>query len=656
MTPLVLCVVAGIASLCLTQVVRFVAPKLGAIDQPASRKLHLRPVPRLGGLAVASAMGVAFLVASFTDLLPHDHALGVPSLWGGIALGGALIFLCGLWDDLSPLSAKTKLLVQLVAAGIVIQSGVHLDRIALAGEYAFDLGILSIPVTVLWIVGITNAFNLIDGLDGLAAGLGAIAAATCAVIFLYTGAVEDATVLCVLLGALVGFLPFNFYPARIFLGDSGSLVLGYLLAVMVITSSQRYATATAVAIPFLTFGIPILDTLLSMVRRMFSGQGRLAKDRAFWHQGLLTLQQIFIADRDHIHHRLLARGLSHRGAVLTLYVLAAVLSSLAIVAALAQYRNAPLLLLTVAVASAIGIAKLGYLESGVSRLGTALQRIDRPQFDRSFFFGFTDLLLIALAYWGAYALLGGRGSQASDFEWYLNMFPAVALIQLCICWVAGLYRGLWRAIGVGDLMRVAMAVCVGGAMSYSIVMIGQPPEGAGSLFIVQALALGWLMGGLRSAYRLVDYSRFFGAVEARPALIYGAGLGGRLLLRELRQNAARGLHAIGFIDDDCSLHGRLISGIPVLGAGQDLAMLLLKKSAHVLIVSSSAIRGETLERVLTDCRKLGVRVFRSDYSFQPLSLECEAGMKPMRGLGTEERINDLHRLRQNIASLRKVAS
>jgi UDP-GlcNAc:undecaprenyl-phosphate GlcNAc-1-phosphate transferase len=374
-----------------------------------------------------------------------------------------------------------------------------------------------------------------------------------------------------------------------------------------------------------------------------------------WKNGILALKQIFIADRDHIHHRLMARGLSHRRAVLVLYAAAAALSSMALVSVLAHYRNALLLLVTVAVATAIGIAKLGYLESGVSRIGSALQRVDRPKFDRSFFFGFADLLLVAVAYWGAYALLADRDTPPSVLQWYLNMFPVVALVQLSIFWVGGLYRGLWRAVGVGDLMRVAIAVSTGGALSYSLVMIHQPPDGANSHFVVHTLALGWLMGGLRSAYRLVDYSQFFGVLAARPALIYGAGLGGRLLLRELRQNAARGFHAVGFIDDDQSLQGRLISGIPVLGNSQGLNVLLPEKRIQVLIVSSHAITGPLLQQTLKACREHGVSVFRSDYLLQPLSLERAEGSKPERSGTGQDRIRELRRLRSAIASLRKTA-
>lgn len=646
---------AVVASLLLTQAVRWVAPKLGALDQLADRKIHRTPIPRIGGVAVVGAMAVTFLAAALAGLLPNHDSTADLLPWGGILAGGAVIFVCGVWDDFSPLSARTKFLAQCAAAGIAVWSGVHLDRVALAGDHVLELGILSIPLTIFWIVGITNAFNLIDGLDGLAAGLGSIAAGTCAAIFIYTGAIDDATVLLVLMGALLGFLPFNFNPAKVFLGDSGSLVLGYVLSVMVVTGSQKYATATAVIVPILTFGIPIIDTLLSLARRMFNRHHGETGKKFSLKDITLMLKQAFIADRDHIHHRLIGRGLSHRGAVLVLYAAAAALSLLALVSVLAQYRNALFLLLTVAVATAIGIAKLGYLRNGVSRLGSVLQRVDRPKFDRSFFFGFADLLLIVVAYWGAYALLVESPAPAAVFQWYFNMFPVVALVQLSVFWIGGLYRGLWRAIGVGDLMRVAMTVSIGGVLSYSLVMIGQPPEGAGSLFVVHTLVMGWLMGGLRSAYRLFDHSQFFGNSAGRTTLIYGAGAGGRLSLRELRQNSSSGFHAIGFIDDDLGLQGRLISGIPVMGAIQDLKLILMEKRVQNLIVSSRKIAGPSLQHALSVCRENGIRVFRADYLFQPLSSESAEGSMPGLGIPGMDRIGESRPLRSAVVSTRKTA-
>ena len=458
--------------------------------------------------------------------------------------------------------------------------------------------------------------------------------------------------LVVVFGALAGFLPYNFNPAKIFLGDSGSLVLGYVLAVMVVTGSPRYATATAVIIPLLTLAVPIVDTLLSFARRMLTCRSTEARGTGSLARSLIAIKQVFVADRDHIHHRLLATGLSHRRAVLALYAVAGLWSGLAFLSVIAQFKNAVLLLMSAVVATAIGIARLGYFDAAVSRIGSAFERVDRPKLDRSFFFGFADLLLITIAYWGAYFLIVGADAPATARHWHVNTFPFVVLLQLCLFWVAGLYRGLWRAIGVDDLLRVAIAVSAGGALSFSFVIVNQPPEGTGSLFVVHTLTLGWLMSGLRSAYRLVDYSRFQRMIGSRPALIYGAGLGGRLLLRELRQNTAYGFHAIGFIDDDRRLGGQLISGLPVLGGLSDLPALLRHKQIHALLVSSESIMGRPLHHAIEVCRSHGTDILRAKYFLEALTAQCV--QMPRIEVGAD-RGDEIRRLRHAISSLRKTA-
>jgi UDP-GlcNAc:undecaprenyl-phosphate/decaprenyl-phosphate GlcNAc-1-phosphate transferase len=651
-TPLLLSASACIAAVCLTEVVRRLASRIGAVDLPSDRKMHHHPVPRIGGVAVVGAMVGTVMAAAFTGLL-GVFSQGT-AWWSALWMGGGIMFVCGLWDDLSPISATTKFMAQLAAAAVTVWCGVHFDKVAFAGNYILDLGMLSIPITVLWIVGITNAFNLIDGLDGLSVGLGCIAAGTCAAIFSYSGAVDDATLLLVLFGALVGFLPYNFNPAKIFLGDSGSQVLGYVLAVMVVTASQRFATATAVVIPLLTLGVPIVDTILSFARRVLSTRAAGDGPPRSWACRLTAIRHVFVADRDHIHHRLLANGLSHRGAVLALYAVAGTWSILAFLSVLAQLKNAVLLLVSAVVATAIGIARLGYFDAAVSRIGLAFEQVDRPKFDRSFFFGFADLLLIAAAYWSAYALIVGPDAAPSVLQWHFNMFPFVALLQLCLFWITGLYRGLWRAIGIDDLLRVAMAVSAGGALSFSFVVVNQPPDGTGSLFVVHTLTLGWLMSGLRSAYRLVDYSRFQSVIGSRPVLIYGAGLGGRLLLRELRQNAAYGFHAVGFIDDDRRLRGQLISGLPILGSLPELPSLLCLKQIHTLLISSESITGRSLQQALEACQSHGAQVFRAKYFFEALRAG-EVGMSRSAIGGNGDRGDEIRRLRHAIASLRKTA-
>jgi UDP-GlcNAc:undecaprenyl-phosphate GlcNAc-1-phosphate transferase len=311
-------------ALVLTPAVRAIAERLGVVDQPGARKLHARPTARLGGLAVvvSAAVGVTAVAAAAARAGTPMAGLGA-ELWPMLA-GAVLVFAVGLCDDVRGVSPAAKVLIEATAAAVVIGAGATIDRVTLAGR-TYELGVAAIPVTLVWIVTITNAFNLVDGLDGLAAGLAVIAAATCALILAARGHTSQALLLVALLGAIIGFLPYNSHPASIFLGDSGSLVIGFVLAVTAITGWQKGATVLAAGVPLLIFALPILDTVTSITRRIRRRADPVASPSRF-----LGLGRILQPDREHIHHRLLAAGLSHRAAVMILYALSLALSGLAL--------------------------------------------------------------------------------------------------------------------------------------------------------------------------------------------------------------------------------------------------------------------------------------------------------------------------------------
>jgi UDP-GlcNAc:undecaprenyl-phosphate GlcNAc-1-phosphate transferase len=325
-----LVVAAAICSLVLTPVVARLAGRLGALDVPTARKRHRAPVPRLGGVAVVLAAAVA--VAAGTAA---DAALGIgPAIdlrqWIALVAGGACVFAVGLADDVVPLSPWTKLAGLVAAASAVVALGVRVERITLLGA-THELGVLALPVTLAWIVVLTNAFNLMDGLDGLATGLGIIAAATCGVLLVARGDAQGGMAVAALLGALCGFLPYNVGPARIFLGDSGSLLIGFVLGVTAITGTQKGATALAVTVPLLIFALPIGEAVSSAARRFFTRPPAAARHPL---GGLgRRLRQVVEADRAHLHDRLADAGLSPRSVVLLLYAASASLSLLALAVA-----------------------------------------------------------------------------------------------------------------------------------------------------------------------------------------------------------------------------------------------------------------------------------------------------------------------------------
>lgn len=321
---LLLVLMGASLSALLTPVVSRISAALGLVDAPDGRKVHLRSVSRLGGVAVClAALGALWLLKLVRPALWPDEFIlsSVP-----ILAGAGLVFGIGLLDDIRPVSPVPKLLVEAAAAVLVMSSGLLIERVTLLGV-TWSLGWLAWPITLGWIISLTNAFNLIDGVDGLAAGVATIACATCAAILVARSHHAEAVVLAALAGATLGFLIFNFPPASIFLGDSGSLFIGFILASTAIAGWQKGATALTSAVPLLIFALPIADSGSTLVRRILAaGTGGRPSLRR-------TVRQIITPDRGHIHHRLLAMGWSTRRTVVVLYLVTLVLSALALASA-----------------------------------------------------------------------------------------------------------------------------------------------------------------------------------------------------------------------------------------------------------------------------------------------------------------------------------
>jgi UDP-GlcNAc:undecaprenyl-phosphate GlcNAc-1-phosphate transferase len=332
---------ALLMSWALTPAVRDAAARRGWAGRPPSaRDVHTRPVPRIGGLAIVVA-ALAPLAALFVfewwfgPILPVDRTRALAIVAGGLAVAAL-----GLYDDLRGADAVRKLVVQSAVAAAMWMCGIRIDVVSWFG--GIDLGALSLPVTVLWIVGVVNALNLIDGLDGLASGVALLALVPSLVISIWDQNAFMTQLLASLAGAIVGFLRYNFNPASVFMGDTGSMFLGFVLATGSIVACSKSSAALSLTTPVLALGLPLLDTALAIVRRSLAG-------RPFWS-----------ADRDHLHHRLLRAGLSHRQSVLVLYGASLVLAMAALAAAFANSVQTAVLLVALAVAAGLGIRRLGY--------------------------------------------------------------------------------------------------------------------------------------------------------------------------------------------------------------------------------------------------------------------------------------------------------
>jgi UDP-GlcNAc:undecaprenyl-phosphate GlcNAc-1-phosphate transferase len=325
---------AGMALL-ITPWTRTLALRLEAVDEPVGHRVHQGSVPSLGGLAILVACLGTLCLCRIVDSSPLSVPLGHLRSWLWVLAGALVVTATGAVDDIWDLMPVQKLALQSLAGVMVLASGFGLTVVAapFTGG-SIQLGWLAAPLTLLWVVGMTNAFNLIDGLDGLATGVALIASATAWAVSLATGRIDVATLAVVLAGASAGFLYHNFYPASIFLGDAGSLLLGYVLSVLFIQAAQPGATGVVILVPFLALGLPILDTLLAVARRLRRAARVVREDagRQACHFLLVGPVSVVSPDQEHLHHRLLALGLTPWRAVLVLYSVCVVLSLIAFLA------------------------------------------------------------------------------------------------------------------------------------------------------------------------------------------------------------------------------------------------------------------------------------------------------------------------------------
>ncbi len=326
---LIAMLVSMVVSFLMTPVVRSFAYKVGAIDVPKdARRMHKVPVPRLGGLAIFSGFMISSLL--FVPMTPEMKS---------VLLGAVVIVVLGVMDDSMDLPAALKFVVQILAALIPTLHGVTIRVFSNPNVFSDDLylnlGGLSVPLTVLWIVAVTNSVNLIDGLDGLANGVSTISATTMLVIALLLGETDVSLTLAALVGACIGFMPYNLNPAKMFMGDTGATFLGYILATMSIQGLFKYYAVISFVVPFLILGLPIFDTSFAFFRRLAHGQSPMR------------------ADRGHIHHRLIDMGLNQKQAVATLYVISAILGLSAVVLTTGGEQRAILLFAALCVTAAI---------------------------------------------------------------------------------------------------------------------------------------------------------------------------------------------------------------------------------------------------------------------------------------------------------------
>jgi len=580
----------------LTYAVRELATRTGFVAKPKSDRWHKRPTAMMGGVAI-------FL----TTLLMF--AAFVPKTQESLTVLGAssFLFVIGLLDDVLNIKPYQKLFGQLIGATAFIALG---PRLPITGYELADIWI-----TVFWLIGITNAINLLDNMDGLAAGIAAIAALSLAFGFALNGQTGELILVSVFIGALLGFLVFNFNPASIFMGDCGSMFVGFLLASSVLVGQaggRSRGIFSILAVPVLILFVPIFDTtLVTVIRKLW---GRKAS------QG----------GRDHTSHRLVALGLSERLAVLMIYafaVLAGLLSLL--VSQLATVRSLALIGVFTAALAILGVylSKVKVYEDREEELATQNNAVFafliNVSYKRRIFEVFLDAFLITFSYYAAYALLFGPFENTSNWDLFIKTAPLLVILKLFAFLAVGVYRGIWRYTSVNDLITFAKGVVIGSALSVvAILLLYRFQNFSRKVFVLDSIILLLMLVGSRMAFRLIrEFLPHGTAAEGRRVLIYGAGDGGEMVLRELRNNSDWNYQPVGFIDDDPLKKGKVINGLQVFDANGSLADICRDKSIQEILISSGKISNDALNKLREICRNEDIALKRAQLKIDPVDFE-----------------------------------
>jgi len=593
--PIFVGAIAAIFSLICTLAVRTIAVRKGYVAKPKSDRWHKRPTAMHGGIAIFAATSVTYLA-----LVPITSESLV------VMGGAAFLFVVGLVDDLISVRPYQKLIGQLIGAGILVLSGLKLP---LTGFEVVDIWI-----TVFWVIGITNAINLLDNMDGLAAGISAIAAFSLALNFSTNGLTNELLLASAFIGSLIGFLVFNFNPASIFMGDSGSMFIGFLLSGSVLLNQvggRSRGIAAILAVPVMILFVPIFDTtFVTVLRKLW---GRKAS------QG----------GRDHTSHRLVALGLSERNAVLMLYGFAVVSGSLALlVGQIGPVRSFALIGVFIVVLVMVGVylSRVKVYEGGedeqAANENAVFAFLVNVSHKRRIFEVFLDAFLITLAYYSAWSLFDRSFGETSSWSLFLGTLPLLILIKLGSFLVVGVYRGLWRYTSIGDFITFAKGVALGSFLSMAAVLLLYRFQGFSRVvFLLDGILLLFAVVGSRMAFRVIrQILPLPVSADGRKVLIYGAGDGGEMVLRELNNNHAWQYIPVGFVDDDPLKADKVIHGLKVIDGTGALIEICREKEIAEILISIRDLPPDRLKRIREICREANVTVKRAQIKIEPVDM------------------------------------
>lgn len=579
---------AFVLSFAMTLVLRPLARRAGIVAPLRTDRWHRRPTPLLGGVAIFAGFAVPVLVLGQATEVVAPVVLGL--LLAGV----------GLADDIRRLSPGTKLTAQMTVAAVALFLGY---RLGWTGSVTFDL-----LLTLLWLVGLTNAFNLLDNMDGLAAGVAAVGSTAYLVLAATHGTPADVLLFGALTGSILGFLVFNFHPATIFMGDAGSLFLGFTLALLSVRLEPGTGTggAAAIVVPIAVLSVPIFDTTLVTFVRGLAGR------------------RISVGGRDHSSHRLVALGFPERQAVLVLYAFAgiAALAGLSVFYLDLSHANIVLGLFLVALTFfGVHLTQVRVYEPETkmpepsSTVAVVLEAVSgwAPVIDVAL-----DVCVITLAYYTAYRIRFDDRDFLHFFPVFISSLPVVLAMAVVSLWWAGAYRGIWKFFGLRDALVLLRAVALGTVCSVAAVSYLFRFEGySRAVFAIYAGLVYLLLVSGRASFRFVHELTGAAAVSRRRVVIYGVGENGLAVLHDAQADRL-GVQVIGFIDDDPAAHGRDLQGVLVLGGLDTLLELIRQRAVEGVLVSSAKIARDRMRRLGPACKDHGVFLVRFRWGFQNL--------------------------------------
>jgi len=610
---------ALVLALAFVPLCRVMAVRLGFVARPREDRWHKRPVALLGGVGIAASVFVSATVFHLVTALPV------------LVVTAALTFGVGLVDDVLALKPSTKLVVQIALASTLLFFDYHLNWLSSST--------LDSLLTLFLIVGLTNAFNLLDNMDGLCAGVTVIVGIALLIDLLPgaagTRALFEARYLAILLGATGGFLFYNRHPASIFMGDSGSLLIGFSIAAVTLSSGRQPGRSDVLSIvmaPVLVMLIPIFDTTLVTLSRWVSG--RRASD----------------GGRDHSSHRLVAIGLSERRAVAVLWLLAAIGGTLGVAIDYLSHSwsswavLAAVVFLLAMILFAVYLSRIRVYEDATvpeegANEGNITPILVEFMYKRRVAEVLLDFCLVTICYYAAYRL---RFEDPEDFmknfATFSRSLPVILAAQLIAFFAVGVYRGVWRHFGMTDTITVAKGVFLGAICAQLVILyVYRFFAYSRAVFAIYGVLLLMAVTVSRASFRLVGEFMQRQRRTGRRVAIYGAGDGGSVVLRELLSSgSADDARVIGFIDDDQRKAGNRVAGYPVLGGYSALTVLVKAASVDAVIISARSIPPERLNNLTTLCSESGVQLSRLQIAIESLAEIAET--PPVESRATIHRI------------------